>query len=474
MAAGYNALAFTRLRSESSENRRGEQMAASDTIRILVVEDDKALAEVLCDELRDRGYMAVPAETVGEGLNQLNESDFDVALLDLMLPDGSGIDVLKKITEEELAMEAIVLTGYATVGTAIEAMKLGAYDYITKPARMEEIETLVAKAAEKAHLRRENVSLKVRLQHQERVEGLVTDDPALKDILTTVERVAPADLPVLIQGESGTGKELIARALHRLSPRATHPFVAINCGAVPENILESELFGHEKGAFTGAQIRKPGLFEVADRGVVFLDEVGEIASSVQVKLLRAIETREFFRVGGTRPVQADLRIVSATNKNLKSEMQSGAFREDLYYRLNGVTIKLPPLRERKGDIPLLARYFLDRLSPQKKLTREAVEALRSYAWPGNVRELQMVLQRAALLSSKSTLDAQDLPLDVRDQNWQAAAVRTELTLAEMEREYIETVLRQHDGHRGRTAKALGIDPKTLYNKLGPERPRKKP
>ena len=448
-------------------------MAASDTIRILVVEDDKALSEVLCDELRDRGHMAVAAETVGEGLSQLNESHFDVALLDLMLPDGSGIDVLRKIADDGLPMEAIVLTGYATVTTAIEAMKLGAYDYVTKPARMEEIETLVIKAAEKARLRRENASLRARLEHQERVEGLITDDPALKDILSTVERVAPADLPVLIQGESGTGKELIARTIHRLSPRSAHPFVAIDCGAVPENMLESELFGHEKGAVAGAPIRKPGLFEVADRGVVFLDAVGEIAPSVQVKLLRAIETREFLRVGGTRPVHADLRIVSATHKNLKSEMQSGGFREDLYYRLNGVTIKLPPLRERKGDIPLLARYFLDGLPPQKKLTREAVEALTSYAWPGNVRELHMVLQRAALLSTKSTLDAQDLPLDVRDRNWQAAAVRTGLTLAQMEKEYIETVLRQHDGHRGKTAKALGIDPKTLYNKLGPERPRKR-
>ena len=448
-------------------------MTASESIRILVVEDDKALSEILCDELRDRGHMAVAAETVGEGLTYLNESEFDVALLDLMLPDGSGIDVLRKMAEEELAMEAIVLTGYATLTTAIEAMKLGAYDYVTKPARMEEIETLVVKAAEKARLRRENASLRVRLQHQERVEGVITEDPVLKDILVTVERVAPADLPVLIQGESGTGKELIARALHRLSPRAAHPFVAINCGAVPETLLESELFGHEKGAFTGAQFRKPGLFEVADRWVVFLDEVGEIAPAVQVKLLRAIETREFFRVGGTRSVQTDLRIVSATNKNLKSEMQSGGFREDLYYRLNGVTVRLPPLRERKGDIPLLARYFLDRLSPQKKLTRAAVEAMTSYAWPGNVRELQMVLHRAALLSSSNTLDSRDLPLDVRDQNWQAAAVRTGLTLAEMEKQYIETVLHQNDGHRGKTAKALGIDPKTLYNKLGPERPRRR-
>jgi DNA-binding NtrC family response regulator len=449
-------------------------MSQNGSVRILVVEDDKALSEVLCDELRDRGHMAVAATTVAEGLDQLKQSDFDVALVDLMLPDGSGIDVLRQISEDDLPMESIVLTGYAAVSTAIEAMKLGAYDYVTKPARMEEIEVLVLKAAEKARLRRENISLKVRLQRQESgVQGLVTDDAAMKELLATLERVAPSDLPALVQGESGTGKELIATAVHRMSPRATFPFVAINCGAVPENLLESELFGHEKGAFTGAVVRKPGLFEVADRGVLFLDEVGEISAAVQVKLLRAIETKEFLRVGGTRPVRTDVRLVSATNKNLKQEMQEGRFREDLYYRLNGVTLKLPPLRERKGDIPLLARHFIDLYSPKKKLTPKAVEALTAYSWPGNVRELQMVIQRAAIMCSRDTIEPGELPLDMRDQSWKSAAVSTGLTLAEMEREYISTVLAQNEGHRGKTAKALGIDPKTLYNKLGPERPRTK-
>jgi DNA-binding NtrC family response regulator len=440
---------------------------------MLVVEDDKALSEIVCEELRARGHMAVAAESVAEGLEQLKQSEFEVALVDLMLPDGSGIDILKKIAEEGLATEAIVLTGYATVDTAIQAMKLGAYDYVTKPARMEELEVLVAKAAEKSRLRRENSHLRRRLEGQSPADGIVGDDAVMRELLATVERVAPSDLPVLIQGESGTGKELIARALHRLSMRNLHPFVAINCGAVPENLLESELFGHEKGSFTGALSRKPGLFEVADKGVLFLDEVGEITASVQVKLLRAIETKEFFRVGGTRPVRTDVRFVSATNKNVKTEMAEGRFREDLYYRLNGVTVKLPPLRERKGDIALLARHFLDRFAPKKKLTARAVEALQAYAWPGNVRELQMVMQRAAILTSAETLDAQDLPLDVRDVNWKAAAVKTGLSLADMEHEYIETVLRENDGHRGKTARALGIDPKTLYNKLGPERPRKK-
>jgi DNA-binding NtrC family response regulator len=442
-------------------------------IRMLVVEDDKALSEIVCEELRARGHMAVAAETVADGLEQLKQSEFEVALVDLMLPDGSGIEILKKIADEGLPMEAIVLTGYATVDTAIQAMKLGAYDYVTKPARMEELEVLVAKAAEKSRLRRENAHLRRRLEGQSPADGIVTDDPTMRDLLATVERVAPSDLPVLIQGESGTGKELIARAVHRMSPRSVQPFVAINCGAVPESLLESELFGHEKGSFSGALSRKPGLFEVADKGVLFLDEVGEVSAAVQVKLLRAIESKEFFRVGGTRPVRTDVRLVSATNRNVKTEMQEGRFREDLYYRLNGVTVKLPPLRERKSDIALLARHFLDRFAARKKLTPRALDSLQTYAWPGNVRELQMVIQRAAILTSADTIDASDLPLDVRDQNWKAAAVKTGLSLAEMEREYIETVLKENDGHRGKTARALGIDPKTLYNKLGPERPRKK-
>jgi DNA-binding NtrC family response regulator len=338
---------------------------------------------------------------------------------------------------------------------------------------MDELEVLVQKAGEKSRLRRENASLKVRLGQQERGFGMITEDPGMKELMATVARVAGSDLPILIQGESGTGKELIARAIHTASPRASQPFVAINCAAMAEGLLESELFGHEKGSFTGAVVRKPGLFEVADKGVLFLDEIGEVSPAVQVKLLRAIETREVLRVGSTRPVRVDVRIVSATNKDVKTEMQEGRFREDLYYRLNGVTIRLPPLRERRADIPLLARHFLDRFGPRKQLTPRALDTLGAYTWPGNIRELQMVIHRAAILAAKDTIDADDLPLDVRDQGWKAAAVRTSMSLADIEREYIETVLRQNEGHRGKTARALGIDPKTLYNKLGPERPRKK-
>jgi DNA-binding NtrC family response regulator len=345
-------------------------------------------------------------------------------------------------------------------------MKLGAYDYLTKPTAMEEMEVHVAKAADKARLKRENLSLRVRLERLEPIPGLVTDDARMKELLATLTRVAPSDLPVLVQGESGTGKELIAKAIHQQSPRTSHAFVAVNCAAVPENLLESELFGYERGAFTGAVNRKPGLFEVADRGVLFLDEVGEIAPAVQPKLLRAIETKEFYRVGGTRPVRADVRIVAATNKDLKAETQAGRFREDLFYRLNGVTLTLPPLRERPGDISLLARHFLARYGGGKKLSPRAAEVLRSYSWPGNVRELAMTMHRTAILCQKELIGAEDLPLDLVGQRvWTQAAQRTGLTLDQLEREYIETVYKANGGHRGKTAQVLGIDPKTLYNKL---------
>jgi DNA-binding NtrC family response regulator len=441
--------------------------------RVLVLEDDKSLSEILCEELATRGFLPMPAESVAEAIAHLRRFEFDVALLDLMLPDGSGISVLRHLTEEDLATEAIVLTGFAQVKTAIEAMKLGAYDYLSKPVHMEEVEALVRKAAEKASLRRENVSLRLRLELQRAPSGIITEDPGMRALLATLDKVAQSDLSVLIQGESGTGKELVARALHERSDRAGLPFVAFNCAAVPDNLIESEMFGYEKGAFTGAMARKPGLFELADHGVLFLDEVGDLSPAVQVKLLRAVEIREFYRVGGTRSVRLDVRILSATNKNLKEASTSGAFREDLYFRLNGVTLELPPLRNRRGDIGLLAAHFLKKAGAKpRSLSRAAVQKLEAYAWPGNIRELQMVIRRAMVLASREVLEPDDLPLEVEAAG-RKAATRSGMTLAEVEKDYIQKVLEENQGHRGRTAKALGIDAKTLYNKLGPERPRSK-
>jgi DNA-binding NtrC family response regulator len=433
-------------------------------IAILVLEDDPAFGSVLEEELRAKGHAVERTDSVAEACGRLREDVYDVALLDLQLPDGSGLDVLREVAAEGLAVEALVLTGHAEVPSALEAMRLGAYDYLSKPPRLEELHVLVAKAAEKARLRRENVALRVRLRRHESAHGFVTDDPAAKQLLAMLARAAPSPLPALIQGETGTGKELLARALHEQSPRAGFPFVPINCAALPENLIESELFGHERGAFTGAIERKTGLFEVATRGTVFLDEIGELSLPLQSRLLRVLETQEFFRVGGTRPVRVDVRIVSATNRDLRAEVEAGRFREDLYYRLNGVTLRVPPLRERRGDIALLARHFLDRAGSGRLLDETAVEALRAYDWPGNVRELEMVVGRAALLAPDPTIRGEDLPLEIRPRA-APRVLRTDLTLAEMEREYVLAALESHRGHRGRTAEALGIDPKTLYNKL---------
>jgi DNA-binding NtrC family response regulator len=439
-----------------------------EAIRMLVVEDDPGLSDIFCEELRALGHSVVPALTVADGIARLADTELDVILLDLMLPDGSGIEVLRRIHEESLPTEAIVLTGYAEVATALEAMKLGAYDYITKPMRMDEVSLLVAKASEKARLRRENLSLRTRLERLEPVAGVVTQDPGMNEVLSTLERVAASELPVLVVGESGTGKELVARAVHGRSPRASQPFVAFSFAAVAETLLESELFGYEKGAFTGAHMRKPGLLETADRGVLFLDEVGEASPAAQAKLLRAIETKEFFRVGATRPVRSDIRLVAATNRDLLAEVEAGRFREDLYYRINGVTLRLPPLRERTGDIPLLAAHFLKQMGSKKRLSARAEASLAAHAWPGNVRELRMVIQRAAILGPKEVIEPQDLPID--PPRTARPALRAGLTLQEMEREYIAAVLKQYHGHRGKAASALGINVKTLYNKLGPSRP----
>jgi len=439
-------------------------MSRPEALRVLILEDDASLSAIVQEVLEERGHEVGVVGSLAAARERLAAVDFDVALLDLQLPDGSGLDILKEITRDGPSIEAIVLTGHADLRTAVEAMKLGAYDYLSKPSDTDELVLLVERAAEKGRLRRENTALRHRLQRLEPVRGLVTEDPVMKRVLLTLDRAAPSDLPILIQGETGTGKELLARAVHHKSPRAAFPFIPINCAALPENIVESELFGYEKGAFTGAVDRKIGLVEVASRGVLFLDEVGELSPALQSKLLRVLETKEFFRVGGTREVRADIRVVSATNRDLLEEIEAGRFREDLYYRLNGVTLSIPPLRERRGDIPLLARFFLDRSGGGRMLARDAIEALRRYSWPGNVRELEMVVQRAALLCPHPTLEAEDLPLETRPRSGSRAS-RTDLSLAEMEKQYVLAVLERHGGHRGKTAEALGVDPKTLFNKL---------
>lgn len=436
-------------------------------VRVLVVTEDRGLSEDLCDGLAGRGYAAMPARSVEEGLEQAEQVDHEVALVDLELP--GGVELIRRLSHGDLSTETVVVR--QPDACPLEAMRMGACGCVTRPPRAEEVDVVLARAAEKAHLRRENHSLRIRLRRQEAAEPLVTRDPSMRRLVSTLEQAAAADVPVLVRGEEGTGRRLVARTLHHSSSRSAGPFVAVDCRLVSCGQLEDELFGHEKGAFAGAHFRKPGLLELAQGGLVFLSEIERTTPAVQAKLLRAIEARELVRVGGIQPAACDVRIVAATRSDLRARAREGSFREDLSYRLSTVTLDLPPLRERVADIPLLALHFLDRLFGHEKRTisAEALRALRAYPWPGNVDELRMVVERAAMLGAGEVLEAGDLPLEVREPG--CAALRPGLTLEEMEREYILAMLRRNAGHRGRTARELGIDPKTLYNKLGPQKPR---
>jgi two-component system response regulator AtoC len=434
-------------------------------IRVLVVDDEPNFRKVLVRELERRGHQTGAAKDGAEALELLQDNVADIVLLDLKMPGLDGIEVMRRLKERPDSPEIIVMTGFGSVPTAIEAVKLGAYDYVTKPCKIEKLDLLVRKAFEKRRLSSENLLLRAKLQTTEEWSGLITQSPKMLEVLKLINRAAPTDSSVLILGESGTGKELVARALHGRSPRKAGPFVAIHCGGLHREILESELFGHERGAFTGAHATKPGLFEMADKGTVFLDEIGEMPLESQVKLLRALETQSFYRVGGTQPRQVDVRVVSATNKDLAEAVRQGQFRQDLFYRINSVSITLPPLRERPEDILLLADHFLaDRppFSPMR-LSEEAANALVQYSWPGNVRELKHVIQRALMLAPGEAIEGQDLPLDIQ------AGIQTggptPRRLDALERKHIVDVLQQVKGHRGKAAAILGIDPKTLYRKV---------
>jgi two-component system response regulator AtoC len=434
-------------------------------IRVLVVDDEKNFRKLVVRELERRGHQAWAAEDGVEALEALQQRAADVVLLDLKMPGLGGIDVMRRLKERPEPPEVIVMTGYASTPTAIEAMKLGAYDYVTKPCKIERLDLLIRKAFEKRHLVGENLLLRSKLERSQDEPELITQSPKMLEVLKLINRAAPSDSSVLILGESGTGKEMVARAIHDRSPRKDGPFVAIHCGGLQREILESELFGHERGAFTGAHATKSGLFEMADQGTFLLDEIGEMPFDSQVKLLRALETQSFYRVGGTRPRQVDIRVVAATNTDLADAVRQGEFRQDLFYRINTVTITLPPLRERPEDILLLAGHFLaDRpsLSPMR-LSEDAEHALLRYPWPGNVRELKHVIQRALMLAPGELIELQDLPLDLRAGSKQEGSEPRRLDA--QERKHIVDVLQQVRGHRGKAAAILGIDPKTLYRKV---------
>jgi two-component system, NtrC family, response regulator AtoC len=438
----------------------------SRAIRVLIADDERNLRELIVRELARRGH---EVDGVGDGaaaLERIRDGSYDVVVLDMRMPHKEGIDVLRELATFPEAPQVIMLTGFQEVSTAVEAMKLGAYDYLTKPTKIEELDVVVRKAAEKTQLVRENVALRAHAPGAAPFGGLLTQSARMHEILRIIDRVAPTDSAVLVLGESGTGKELVARAIHENSPRGPRAFVPIHCGALPREVFESELFGHEKGAFTGAVGTKPGLVELADGGTLFLDEIGEMEPDSQVKLLRAIETGTFFRVGATRPRRVDVRLVAATNRDLAEAMKRGEFRQDLYYRINTITVSLPPLRERPDDVALLARHFLEANAKYgvKRLTAATMTALEAYPWPGNVRELLHAVERAVILSKGDEIFPSDLPPEILGSSPPPAASSSG-SLETMERQHIVAVLRQVNGHRGKAAALLAIDPKTLYRKI---------
>jgi DNA-binding NtrC family response regulator len=434
-------------------------------IKVLVAEDEVHLGQILSNFLGGRGY-AVSTVTDGRAaLEALRAEAYDVALLDIVMPELDGLEVLKQVRADADPPEVIIITGNGTIETAISAMKLGAYDYMAKPYRMAEIDVLVRRAWEKRRLARENVLLQSQLERAGGAMEIATQYAPLQAVLEVVAKVAPSDSAVLITGESGTGKELVAHMLHRLSERAG-PFVDVSCASLSEGMLESELFGHERGAFAGADERKLGLMELAAGGTLFLDEISELSLKLQSKLLRALDQRSFYRVGGTQKVEVDVRVLAASNRDLAHRASEGLFRDDLLYRINTIEIKLPPLRERAVDIPLIARQFLrqyGKASPPT-LTVDALDVLGRYPWPGNVRELKNVIERAVLLAQGPQIRGSDLPLQLPGQG-STPQSSPAVSLAELERRHIESVLHNTNWHQGRAASALGISSKTLYRKI---------
>jgi two-component system NtrC family response regulator len=438
---------------------------------ILVVDDEEYLCQLLKDELLATGMFEVDTVTDGaQAINKVQSKIYDLVLLDIKMPRISGIEVLKFIKEYSPDTEVIMITAYGDIKTAVETTKLGAFDFITKPYNFDELLVSIQNALEKRSLKLQNKLMQNEILRLVGGKEIIGQSKVLKEVLEIVARVAPTDATVLIQGESGTGKELIARLIHQNSTRKDKPLVTINCSAIPDTLIESEIFGHEKGAFTDAIVTKPGLVEIANGGTLFLDEVGDLSPIVQPKLLRFIETGEFRRVGGNNILKVDVRIISATNKNLNEEVQKGNFREDLLYRLNVVTIRLPSLRERKEDIPLLVEHFLKtKIRTKKTISPEAMEILMNYDWPGNIRELENVIERAAILARNDVIRPEDLALrpELRDEYYDKLTPKPvhSLSLAELEKIHIENVLKANNWNKTKTAEVLGISLKTLYLKL---------
>jgi len=450
------------------------------TTHILFIDDEPGSREGLTLLLEMEGYQVDAVAAGEEALQLLSERNYDVIITDLFLPGVSGIDILKQVKERDLPCNVILITGNATAETAVEAMKEGAFDYITKPLNFEELKVLVAKAVEKSQLLAENRYLKQQLRGKYKFDNIIGNSPAIQPVFSRMEKILHTDSTVLILGESGTGKELVARAIHFNGARKEKPFVAINCGAIPAELLESELFGHMRGSFTGAVSDKPGKFELANHGTIFLDEIGTMPLHLQMKLLRVLQEQEIERVGSTRQTKLDVRVISATNADLVKKISRGEFREDLYYRLNVIPIHLPPLRERREDIPLLAKHFLKKICremrrPLMELTNDTIRALEAYEWPGNVREMENVIERAVALTDGSIIERQDLPPqfagETEEENLHPvfhlsdSGIDLPETVAQIEQSLIRQALERSHYVKARAASLLKINRTTLVEKI---------
>lgn len=476
-------------------------MSTSHSINLLIVEDDPDFRETCARWMTRKGHTVASAANGSEALELCDRRSFDVAIVDMNMPGLTGLEVLERMKTAQIETEVIILTGQGTIESAVNAMKLGACDYLTKPFPMDELEQRCLMAWDRSRLQRENRQLRAIIERSHPPVRIIGESPRMREVFRLIERVAPTDKPVLVQGESGTGKELVARALQQRSHRASRPFVTINCAALPEQLVESELFGHRKGAFTGANEDRAGLFEVADGGTLFIDEIGELPGSLQPKLLRALEDGSIRRVGSHRERRVDVRLIAATNRNLAEEVAAGRFREDLYYRINVMSLELPPLRKRDGDIVLLTRVFLGR---DWTISEDALRAIEAYHWPGNVRQLKNAVDRAQILANNNFITIDDLPLEVADHGEPlpahatpvqtpagsattvfgapnpvprttgvftgeasalSAVVSVSPRLEDLEKAHIVDILRQQNGNKARAARVLGIHRRKLYRLL---------
>ena len=440
---------------------------------ILIVEDEAKMRRLLELNLGEDGFSTFSAEDAETGIKLLRENPIDLVLTDLKLPGMNGLEFLQAVKRQNAALPVVVMTAFGSVETAVEAMKAGASDYVLKPFSLTEMRMVIHKELDVRKLREENRSLREALGKRYSHPNIVARSPKMQEVLATVERVGPTNATVLLGGESGVGKDLIARAIHEKSRRVSGPFLKINSTAIPENLLESELFGFEKGAFTGAVASKPGKFELADKGTLFLDEIGDVPPATQVKLLRVLQEREFERLGGTKTVKVDVRLIAATNRDLREALEQGTFREDLYYRLNVVPIDIAPLRERKEDIPDLVNLFITRFAGDsgkviEGITPQAMQSLVSYHWPGNVRELQNVIERACALSKGPTLEVADIHIDTRPSkagNGGTGFLPDGMTLEQWEDEMVQEALRRANGNKSQAARLLGLSRNALRYRL---------